>query len=171
MSRRGARRILGGLAAIVALVACSKPQEKAAPAPPRVTVAWPEERAVLEYEDLPGRVSAIENVVVKARITGFLNKVHFQEGAEVTKGDLLYTIDPREYQADLESATAVLQQSQAQVTQAHSDHQRSMQLSTQKVIAAQETEKLGTTALGAEAAARSAQARLDRAKLDLEYTE
>jgi RND family efflux transporter MFP subunit len=155
----------------MALAACGKPPEKATPKTPKVTVTEPEQRAVLEYEELPGRVAAIENVVVKARVTGVLNKVHFQEGAEVRKGDPLYTIDPREYQADLDSAAAALQQSQAQMAQAHSDYQRSMQLSTQKVIAAQETEKQGTAVLAAEAAARSAQASLDKAKLDLEYTE
>jgi len=158
-------------AVVVALAACGKPPEKATPKTPKVTVTEPEQRAVLEYEELPGRVAAIENVVVKARVTGVLNKVHFQEGAEVRKGDPLYTIDPREYQADLDSAAAALQQSQAQMAQAHSDYQRSMQLSTQKVIAAQETEKQGTAVLAAEAAARSAQASLDKAKLDLEYTE
>ena len=156
---------------MLALAGCGKPPEKAAPKPPTVTVAAPEERAVLEYEDLPGRVAAIENVEVKARVTGFLNKVHFQEGTEVNKGDLLYTIDPREFQADLDSAAAALQQAQAQMAQAKSDYVRSKQLSTQKVIAAQETEKQGTAVLAAEAAARSAQARLDKAKLDLEYSE
>jgi membrane fusion protein, multidrug efflux system len=100
-----------------------------------------------------------------------LHQIHFEEGAEVSQGDLLYTIDPREYQADFDSATAAVQQSQAELAQAHSDYQRSMQLSTQKVIAAQESEKQGTVALAAEAATRSAQARLAKAKLDLEYTE
>jgi membrane fusion protein, multidrug efflux system len=159
------------VAVALALTACGKAPEKAEPKPPKVTVTAPEEREVLEYEELPGRVAAIENVVVKARVTGFLNKVHFEEGAEVSKGDLLYTIDPREYQADLDSAAAALQQAQAELAQAHSDYQRSMQLSTQKVIAAQETEKQGTAALAAEAARRSAEATLAKAKLDLEYTQ
>jgi multidrug efflux system membrane fusion protein len=136
-----------------------------------VTVTAPEERAVLEYEDLPGRVAAIEDVQVKARVTGFLKEVHFQEGNEVRKGDLLYTIDPREYQADLDSSAAALQQAQAQMAQEKSDFARSKQLSSQKVVAAQETEKQGTAVLAAEAAVRAAQARLDRAKLDLEWTE
>lgn len=159
------------MAVALALTACGKAPEKAEPKPPKVTVTAPEEREVLEYEELPGRVAAIENVVVKARVTGFLNKVHFEEGAEVSKGDLLYTIDPREYQADLDSAAAALQQAQAELAQAHSDYQRSMQLNTQKVIAAQETEKQGTAALAAEAARRSAEASLAKAKLDLEYTQ
>jgi membrane fusion protein, multidrug efflux system len=172
MSRVGSRYLVGGLAIVVlALAGCGKPPEKATPKAPKVTVVAPEERAVLEYEDLPGRVAAIENVEVKARVTGFLNKLHFQEGTEASKGDLLYTIDPREFQADLDSAAAALQQAQAQMAQARSDYVRSNQLSTQKVIAAQETEKQGTAVLGAEAAVRAAQARLDKAKLDLEYSE
>ncbi len=172
MSRRGSRVVVGGVVAVaLVFAACGKAPEKAAPKPPKVTVTEPEERAVLEYEELPGRVAAIENVVVKARVTGFLNEVHFQEGAEVSQGDLLYTIDPREYQADQDSAAAALQQTQAQLAQAHADYQRSMQLSTQKVIAAQETEKQGTAVLAAEAATRSAQAALAKAKLDLEYSE
>jgi membrane fusion protein, multidrug efflux system len=159
------------VAMALALAGCGRQAEHATSAPPKVTVTEPEQRAVLEYEELPGRVAAIDHVVVKARVTGYLNKVHFQEGAEVREGDLLYTIDPREYQAEFASAEAALQQSQAETAQAHSDYQRSMQLSTQKVIAAQETEKQGTVALAAEAGTRSAQARVAKAKLDLEYTE
>jgi RND family efflux transporter MFP subunit len=167
------RVVLGGMAVAMALAlaGCGRQAEHPTSAPPKVTVTEPEQRAVLEYEELPGRVAAIDHVVVKARVTGYLNKVHFQEGAEVREGDLLYTIDPREYQAAFASAEAALQQSQAETAQAHSDYQRSMQLSTQKVIAAQETEKQGTVALAAEAGTRSAQARLAKAKLDLEYTE
>ena len=173
MTARGSRVVLGGMAAalVLTLAGCGRPAEQASPKPPKVTVIEPEERAVLEYEELPGRIAAIDHVVVKARVTGYLNKVDFQEGAEVREGDLLYTIDPREYQAEYASAEAALQQSQAELAQAHSDYQRSMQLSTQKVIAAQETEKQGTVALAAEAATRSAQARVAKTKLDLEYTE
>ena len=155
----------------LALAGCGKPPPQAAPKPIPVTVAAPEERPVLEYEDLPGRVAAIGNVEVKARVTGFLNQVRFQEGAEVQKGDLLYTIDPREYQADLDSAAAALEQAQAQMAQAQSDYTRSRQLSAQRVIATQETERQGTAVLAAEAAVRADQARLDKAKLDLEWTE
>jgi multidrug efflux system membrane fusion protein len=173
MNARESRVVLGGItvAMALALAGCGRQAEHPTSAPPKVTVTEPEQRAVLEYEELPGRVAAIDHVVVKARVTGYLNKVHFQEGAEVREGDLLYTIDPREYQAEFASAEAALQQSQAETAQAHSDYQRSMQLSTQKVIAAQETEKQGTVALAAEAGTRSAQARLAKAKLDLEYTE
>ena len=75
MSREGSRYVVGGLAIVVlALAGCGKPPETAPPKAPKVTVAAPEERAVLEYEDLPGRVAAIESVEVKARVTGFLEQ-------------------------------------------------------------------------------------------------
>ena len=155
----------------VLLSGCGKATKSAAPAVPAVTVALPEGRAVTEYEDLPGRIDSIEEVEIKARVKGFLNQVLFTEGAEVKKGDLLYTIDPREYQAEVDTRTAALQQAQAQLAQARSDYQRSHQLSSQKVIATQETERQATAVLGAEAALRSAQASLDRANLDKEYAD
>ena len=156
----------------LAIAACGKAPEKAAPKPAKVTVTEPEGRAVLEYEELPGRVAAMENVVVKARVTGFLNKVHFEEGAEAEKGRSALHDRPAGVPGRFGfRGGGRMQQAQAQLSQAHSDYQRSMQLSTQKVIATQETEKQGTAALAAEAATRSAQARLAKAKLDLEYTE
>ena len=68
------------MAAALALVlaGCGRPAEQASPKPPKVTVTQPEQRAVLEYDELPGRVAAIDHVVVKARVIGYLNKVHFQ---------------------------------------------------------------------------------------------
>lgn len=162
----------GLLAAVLALAGCGKPAaKKAGPPPPKVTVVQPEEREVLEYEDLPGRVEAMEDVDVKARVTGYLYKVNFQEGAEVKKGDLLFTIDPREYQAEVETANASLQQAQAKLVQSQSDFERAKQLSKSTVIAKQELETRGTAVLDATAGVRSAQANLAKAQLNLEYTE
>ncbi len=158
-------------AAAALLSGCGKPAAKPAPPPPKVTVVTPEERPVLEYEDLPGRVEAIERVDVKARVTGVLTKVHFQEGAEVRKGDRLFSIDPREYQAEVDSATAAFQQSQAKLSQAQSDFERAKQLSKSTVIAKQELETRGTMVVEEAAGVRSAQANLAKAQLNLEYTE
>src|ERR1700752_1330375 len=90
-----------GLTVLVVLVSCSKPLEKTEPALRTLTVIQPEMQAVHEYDDFPCRVAALEHVDVKARVTGFLLKVHFQGGEEVRQGDLLYTIDSRESQAEL----------------------------------------------------------------------
>ena len=131
----------------------------------------PETQSVREYDDFPGRVAALEHVEVKARVTGFLAKVHFQDGQEVRQGDLLYTIDSRESDAELEAAAAALQRAQAQAAQARSDHARSQQLGLQRVIATQETERQATSVLAAEAGVRVAEARLDKAKLYRDWTE
>ncbi len=160
-----------GLTVLVVLAACSKPPGKAAPALRTLTVIQPETQSVQEYDDFPGRVAALEHVEVKARVTGFLVKVHFQDGEEVRQGDLLYTIDSRESDAELEAAAAALQRAQAQAAQARSDHARSQQLGLQRVIATQETERQATSVLAAEAAVRVAQARLDKAKLYRDWTE
>lgn len=157
--------------AVLLAAGCGKSDSKAPPPPPKVGVALPEQREVLEYEDLPGRVEAMEVVEVKARVTGYLNKVEFKEGAEVNQGDLLYTIDPREFQADADSAAAALQQAQAKLAQAQSDYERARQLSKQTAISQQELESRATAMREADAGVRLAQASLTRAKLNVEYSE
>lgn len=162
--------VIGALALV--LSGCGQGgSKKGAPPAPKVIVATPEKREVLEYEDLPGRVEAIEKVEIKARVTGYLNKVEFKEGAEVKKGDLLFSVDPREYQAEVDSATAALQQAQAKYVQAQSDYERAKQLSKSTVIAKQELETQGTAVLEAAGGVRAAQAALAKAQLNLEYTQ
>lgn len=155
----------------IALSGCGGGKTAAKPPTPSVVVKTPEQKEVLEYEELPGRVDAIEDVEVKARVTGYLNTINFTEGAEVKKGDLLYTIDPREYQADQESAAAALEQAKAKLAQAKSDYDRATQLSKNTVIAKQELETRGTAVVDAAAGVRAAEASLARAQLNVEYTE
>jgi multidrug efflux system membrane fusion protein len=164
--------LVGWTLGVVVFAGCGKPEaRKGPPPPPRVVTVLPEEREVLEYEDLPGRIDAIEDVEIKARVTGYLNKVEFKEGSEVKKGDLLFSIDPREYQAEVDSANAALQQAQAKYLQEQSDLERAKQLSKSTVIAKQELESQGTEVLEAAAGVRAAQAALAKAQLNLEYTQ
>ncbi len=81
--------------------------------PPTVTVAKPVVKEVVEHDDFTGRFNAIEYVEVRARVTGYLQKIHFQDGAVVKKGELLFTIDRRPYKAALDQATAALASAQA----------------------------------------------------------
>ena len=74
-----------------------------APAPTPVTVSQPVEREVTDYADFTGRTAAVDSVEVRARVWGYLDKVNFKEGALVKKGDVLFEIDPRPYQADAEA--------------------------------------------------------------------
>ncbi len=120
----GGENFILGIMAVALLAGCGKTARPVQASVPRVVITTPEQRAVLEYEDLPGRIDATEDVEVKARVNGYLNTIEFKEGTEVKKGDLLFTIDPREYQAEVESATASVQQAQAKLAQAQSDYER-----------------------------------------------
>lgn len=170
-SRFGISASLGVGFCLMLLGGCGKKPGQSGPPTPTVIVALPEKKNVQVYEDFPGKVEPIETVDVKARVTGYLTEIRFQEGTEVTKGDCLYKIDPREYQAEVDSATADLEEAQAKLAQAASDYERSVKLRSQTAISAQEAEKNLATARGAQAAVRGAQASLDKAKLDLEYTQ
>src|SRR4051794_25613612 len=77
-----------------------------APAAPTVTVSHPLRRQVTDYEEYTGRTAAVDMVQVRARVSGYLQRVNFKEGAEVRKGDVLYEIDPRQYQSALKQAEA-----------------------------------------------------------------
>src|SRR6201997_2415070 len=91
----------------IGVAGCSLAQEGApAQGPPTVTVSLPLEREVTDYQDYTGRTAAVDTVQVQARVTGYLDKIYFKEGAEVAEGTVLYEIDPRPYKADFDAATA-----------------------------------------------------------------
>src|SRR4051794_13136473 len=83
------------IAIVAGAMGCAK--KAAAPMalpPPQVTVSQPVQRDVTEWDEYPGRLQAVEEVEVRARVSGYLQAIHFKDGAEVHKGDLLFTIDP-----------------------------------------------------------------------------
>jgi multidrug efflux system membrane fusion protein len=116
---------LGPLCVLVLLVSCG-PQATAPPASaPAVTVSLPVQQEITEWDDYVGRVAAIEEVEIRSQVTGFLDSIHFRDGQIVKKGDLLFIIDQRPFQAALDQAkagvaeaTGRLEQSQAQLLQA-----------------------------------------------------
>src|SRR5215472_5601747 len=101
---------------------------EAAPTP--VTVSRPVGRDVTDYSDFTGRIAAVDSVEVRARVLGYLDKVHFKEGAMVKQGDLLFEIDPRPYRADLERAVGAVAQYDARVHRAEHDYRRVKSLLT-----------------------------------------
>ena len=141
-----------------------------AQAPP-VTVAKPVVKDIVERDDFIGRFEAVDQVDIRARVSGYLDKVHFQDGTLVTAGDLLFTIDPRPYRNAFEQAQAAVTSSQVRLDFAQSDLDRAEQLRRTGNIADQILDQRRQAFLTAKAELDRAQAALRQAQLDVEFTE
>lgn len=148
-----------------------KPAAAPKPAAPKVTVAPVEEKLVTEYEELTGRVDAAETVELRPRVSGHLESVRFQAGQRVHKGDVLFTIDPRQYRAQFDLASGQATQARARAEIAEREAKRTDDLLAAAAISNEEAESRRSRAVEARAAALSAEAALALARLDLEYTE
>jgi membrane fusion protein, multidrug efflux system len=156
----------------VALSACgeSNSAKQSALAPPSVSVSEPLRKMVTEWDEFTGRFQAIDHVSIRPRVSGYLQSAHFQEGTMVKKGDLLFVIDPRPYEASAEEAQGQLQTAQAQLTFASRDLERAVELGRTQSVSQQVIDQRRQALQGAEAAVITAQGALKRARLDLEFT-
>lgn len=140
------------------------------PPPPAVTVSTPLHQEIIEWDEFTGQFAAVDYVEVRARVSGYLTEIHFEDGQIVNKGDLLFVIDPRPYEAQLASARAQLAQASAQVELAKRQEQRSAELLKKDFEARSRHDerlaelKVATASLGA------AEASVRAAELDLEFT-
>jgi len=159
------------LAGVLAGAGCAKPAAPPAPPPPAVTVVPVTERDVIEWDEYTGRLDAVELVEVRARVSGYLDKIHFKEGREVKKGDPLFTIDPRPYQAEYDHDDAEYQQSQSRAELARNDFERAKRLVATKAISEEDYDTKSKAFTEAQAAVLSAKAARELAKLNLEFTE
>jgi multidrug efflux system membrane fusion protein len=163
-----------GLALIVALVAlagCSKPHaQPAAPAALPVSVAAALEQEVVETVDFPGRIEAVESVEVRARVNGYLQAVRFRPGAQVRKGDLLFVIDPRPFEAELARAEATLANTRAQLELARTELARQEQLLAERATSRREYDDAAARLRQFDAQIRANQASVESARLSLAYT-
>ncbi|HVY70438.1 MAG TPA: efflux RND transporter periplasmic adaptor subunit, partial [Verrucomicrobiae bacterium] len=164
-------RGLGPLILGTLLAGCEKPPPPATAPPPAVSVATPVAREVIEWDEYIGRLESPETVEVRARVSGYLDKVHFKEGKEVKKGDLLFTIDPRPYKAESDRAEAEYERASSQADLAKNDAERAKRLISTKAISEEDFDTKNKTYNSALAAMKSAKAALDAAKLNLEFTE
>jgi len=162
--------VLLGTAAL-GIAAC-KPTEKntAAPAPAKVTVAKPVVKKIIEWDEFVGRMESRKMVNLRARVSGYIEKIHFREGAEVKEGDLLITIDPRPYQAAVEGARAELDRNSTRAELAKNESKRAETLIQSRSISAEDYDTRLKAAAEADAAVRSAEAMLKNAELELEFT-
>ena len=142
-----------------------------APPPVAVTIAKPVEREIVTYAEFTGNTAAVKSVDIRARVSGYLDKLGFAEGAIVKAGDMLFVIDPRPYQAALDLAQANVDQAQAQLQLAQSNFSRAEDLQKKGVISPQDYETQSANRAQASATLLANQASLETAKLNLEFTQ
>jgi multidrug efflux system membrane fusion protein len=162
------------VALTLALAACARSEASgpaAAPPAPEVTVATVIAKPLRDFEEFTGRLQAVDSVEIRPRVSGFIDSVQFTEGARVKKGQLLFRIDPRPFQAEVNRLSAELRRARSQSALAESNHQRGQRLVSQKLISQQDFDQLATAASTATDEIGSAQAQLEAARLNLEFTE
>lgn len=141
------------------------------PPPPAVTIAKPVVRKVIQWDEYTGRLAARETVEIRARVNGYLQTVNFRDGQIVQKGELLFVIDPRPYEAVLKTAKAEVTQVLTRLELAKNDLERAEQLLKTKAISTEEFDTRSKAVREAEAAVEAARARVDAAALDVEFTQ
>jgi RND family efflux transporter MFP subunit len=162
-----------GLAAPLLLTACGPDAAHAAQAQtqaPQVSVATVIERQITDYQEFTGRIEAVERVELRPRVSGYIESVAFREGAEVKKGDVLFVIDPRAYQATLKHARAELARAQSASRQAQSQHERAVKLLSLRALSQEEFDSRAAGSEEAIADVQAAQAAVEAAQLDLDFT-
>ncbi len=145
-----------------------------APAAPQaipVSVAAVAESQVNAWDEFSGRLEAVQRVDIRSRVAGAVQSVHFREGALVKQGDLLITIDPAPYAADVERSEAQLAAAQARVSHTTSEHERAKRLWDEQAIAQRELDERVNALREAQANLRAAQAALQSTRLSLGYTQ
>jgi multidrug efflux system membrane fusion protein len=174
------KKILFGSSALAVAVASAiwlgSPSTHAADKPagmptPEVTVAQVLLRPVSDSSTFTGRIQAVDTIQIRPRVNGYVDSVHFREGAEVKKGDLLFTIDPRPYRAETDRLAANLAQAKAEAKNADANAARGSKLVQQHAVSQEEADRLDTAAASAKAQVASVQAALDNARLNLSFTE
>jgi RND family efflux transporter MFP subunit len=167
---RTAALLLATAACAALLTACSPPKPAAIPTL-KVTVQQPLLATVTNWDEYPGHLEAVEMVEIRPRVSGYIDSIHFQDGAEVKAGDLLFVIDPRPYQAEVDVAQARRQQAETHLEWTRNDLKRAEGLRGTKAISEEEYDSRSKAVLEAEAALAAAKATGATARLNLEYTQ
>lgn len=166
---------LAAASMILLVGGCNDPKSQgkqvSAPPAPAVTVAHPVEKVIADHDEFVGRFTAVDYVEVRARVSGYLEKVHFADGQLIKVGETLFTIDPRPFEAALNQAKAAQQQAHANLAFAESDLKRSENLVRGSTITQQTYDQRVQAKNVAIAAVAAQAAAVRRTELDLEFTE
>ena len=141
------------------------------PPPPAVSVARVVAREFQPWDEFTGRISAVETVELRPRVSGYVERVAFEEGREVHKGDLLFVIDQRRYRAALDRAVADLEHARSEARLATSELERAETLLAAKAISHEEFDARRAAGTQGDAAVHAAAATVATARLDLQFTE
>jgi RND family efflux transporter MFP subunit len=155
------------------LAGCSEtPEQTPGKQPPTVSVSYPLQREVTDYQDYTGRTAAVDSVQIQARVTGYLEKIYFEEGAEVKEGAVLYEIDPRPYKASHDAAKAQVAQNVASLALAKQDNTRFKKLAKDQegAVTQVDLDKYQSQQDQAVAALEQSRANLETAKLNVDWT-
>jgi RND family efflux transporter MFP subunit len=153
------------------LAGCGGKAAPQAPPPPAVTVAPVEQKELVEWDEFTGRAEAVESVEVRPRVSGYIQEVRFQSGQLVKKGDVLFVIDPRWYQAAFDRLEAEAERAKVLLDNAKREADRTPQLLADNAISTEEADQRVARFKEAKAALLGAEADRDSAKLDLDYTQ
>ncbi|MND28272.1 Efflux pump periplasmic linker BepF [compost metagenome] len=137
---------------------------------PSVDVARVVHKETQQWNEFNGRIAATDAVEIRPRVSGYIHRIAFEEGGEVRRGDLLFEIDPRPFEAELNSALARLEQAQAASTLARAQDQRAQRLLPTSAISRDAADSKRSALLQSEAAVREAKAAVAVAKLNVEFT-
>lgn len=171
---RSARLAAASLALATLVASCGEGQQQkkaGAPPLPTVTVAKPTQRTVFDFDEYVGRFAAVNSVEVRARVSGYLDSLHFKDGQMVKQGDLLFTIDKRPFQYTLDQARANLATAKSNLAYAESDLKRGQSLVREHTITEQIFEQRSQIFRNAQSSVTGAQAAVHQAELDLQFTE
>ncbi|MGO8674951.1 MAG: efflux RND transporter periplasmic adaptor subunit [Limisphaerales bacterium] len=157
-------------AALAGLTACQKSKTTTTVPLVKVTVAQPQQMTLTNWDPYPGHIEAVEAVEVRARVTGYIDSIHFMDGTEVKTGDLLFVIDPTPYQAELDRTMAVRRQAETHLELARNDLTRAEKLRGTKAISEEELDLRAKAAHEAEDAVKASRAAEEVAKVNLNYT-
>ena len=163
--------LLGALGAPILLLACEEENTYVAPPPPKVTVATPLVQDVTEYLESTGTLVAYAQTEVRARVPGILESMHFEPGTPVNQGDLLFIIDPEEYDAQVKAAEAELAKAKARRTETARTLERAQTLFERGNVSEAKHDEARADTLSARAEVLVRQANLTRAQINLGYTE
>jgi RND family efflux transporter MFP subunit len=155
------------------LSACGQSQPPAGgpPAAPAVTVAKPIERGITDQDEYVGRFVPVDSVEIRARVSGYLDQIHFRDGQTVKQGDLLFTIDKRSFQNAVAQTQGTLAQAKANLAFTTADLERAKQLVRDRTITEQAFDQRTQAFRAASASVASNEAAVRQAELDLEFTE